>query len=108
MRFEATKKSPEKENNLKMLFSADGRRLLLSKQAAAPHSEKIATECPKLKFSMEKIIKGNLSKKIEAKGRREYAGRRKAKKRTLMSEARNNPSPATNIPPKQMFIVSVS
>ena len=59
-----------------MLFSADGRRLLLSKQAAAPHSEKIATECPKLKFSMEKIIKVNLSKKIETKGERKRTGER--------------------------------
>jgi hypothetical protein len=35
---------PEEENNLKMLFSDDGRRLLLSKGSGSDHSEKIATE----------------------------------------------------------------
>ena len=58
-----TSESRRKTKNLKMFFVDDGRRLLLSKQATAPHSEKIATECPKLKFSIEKIKKVNLSKK---------------------------------------------
>lgn len=40
----------------------DGRRLLLSQQATALCSEKIATECPKLKFANLKINKVNLSK----------------------------------------------
>ena len=37
--------------------------MLLSKGSDSDHSEKIATECPKLKFSIEKIKKVNLSKR---------------------------------------------
>ncbi len=38
--------------------------MLVSKQAKAKRGEQIATECPKLKFSIEKIKKVNLSKRI--------------------------------------------
>jgi hypothetical protein len=72
-----------------MFFVDDGRRVLLSKQATAPHSEKIATECQKLKFSIEKIKKVNLSKKTGV--------RRSAKPISVVYGAkRNNPIARSN------------